>query len=461
MNRRLFIWSTVFPLLCSGALGLFDSHSAVAMPQVTEQPLKIVSPAENEQPLKIVSPAENDPSDNAEQDDDLQGGDLEQPIEIESPAIEESGQPAAPAISSVPTTEEGKAAKAAFENAEVRLRSSVLKMREIHIRYMNGEDRTPQALEQYRQERINARQLMEEVFEAAYNLLFYVPDSDAAQFVLTMVQHEYDKTNYSERTMRAGSLLLDLNFNQAFLFQAVARSSVCCGDFEIARKIYEYMNPEALEDLDKRFLYQMDILESQWKEELEQRKIDEQSELPRVHIKTTKGDIVVELFLNEAPSAVANFIKLVEEGYYDGLDFHQVLDDLLALTGDETGQGSGNTGQFLVDEHTRENARNAFRGSLAMAKMPMGDGEFVENSASSQFAIFFTPLPFVSENQTVFGRVIEGMDLLTEIRRVDPSKEKKKGEIIMPPDRIIETEVIRKPDSMPEPVYVETDNGKY
>jgi len=418
MNRRLPIPLTAFSLLCSGALALLYSHSAFAMPQ--------------ESPQQQV---------------------------IESPPTEDSGQPAPPPISPIPATEEGKAAKAAFENAEARFRESLLKMREIHTRYMNGETRTPQALEQYRQERINARELMEEVFEAAYQLLFHVPDPDAAQFVLTMVQHEYEKTNYSERTMRAGSLLLDLNFNQAFLFQAVARSSVSSGNFDIAKKIYEYMTPEVLDDLDKRFIFQMDTLESQWKEELERRKIDEQSELPRVRIKTTKGDLVVELFLNEAPSTVAHFIKLVEEGYYDGLDFYQVMDDLLALTGDETGQGSGNTGQYLVDEHTRENARNAFRGSLAMAKLPKGKGEFFENSASSQFAIFFTPLPFISENQTVFGRVIEGMDLFTELRRVDPSKEKKKGEIVMPPDRIIEAEVIRKPDSMPDPVYVSTDQG--
>jgi peptidylprolyl isomerase len=165
---------------------------------------------------------------------------------------------------------------------------------------------------------------------------------------------------------------------------------------------------------------------------------------------------VLELFLDQAPSTVSNFIRLVEERFYDELDFYQVIDHLLALTGDRSGDGTGNSGKFLVDEHEREDARNAFRGSLVMAKIPIGEtGKFVPNSASSQFAIFYLPVVAVPESQTVFGRVIEGMDVISRLRRVDPHKEKKKGEIVLPPDRVIEATVIRRPETLPEPEYVD------
>jgi peptidylprolyl isomerase len=91
-----------------------------------------------------------------------------------------------------------------------------------------------------------------------------------------------------------------------------------------------------------------------------------------------------------------------------------------------------------------------------MAKLPMNDkGNFVPHSASSQFAFLFLPMLSASEEQTVFGRVIEGMDVISRMRRVDPSKEKKKGEIVMPSDRIIKATVIRRPEKLPEPEYLD------
>ncbi|EMI18091.1 Peptidylprolyl isomerase [Rhodopirellula maiorica SM1] len=350
--------------------------------------------------------------------------------------------------------EEGEQAKAKYVQLKEQLVDVLIDMRTVHTLYMNGEDQTPEALQRYRELRAQSYGLFDQVFDAAYEYLLLAPDQEAAQYLLTMLEHRFKHSNYSLSTMRASALLIDLGFNQVFLFQTAARSSVCVGEFETAEKIYEYLKPEDFGDLDKRFSYQMESLKEQWEEEQKRREQDAEKELPRVKLKTTHGDIVIELFLDQAPTTVAHFIKLVEQGYYDGLDFYQVIDDLLALTGDESGTGSGNSGQFIVDEHHREGARNAFRGSLAMAKLPKGDtGEFVADSGSSQFAIFFTPVPTVSKEQTVFGRVIEGMDLFTELRRVDPHKEKKKGQVVYPPDRIIEAEVIRRPDELPEPEY--------
>ena len=203
----------------------------------------------------------------------------------------------------------------------------------------------------------------------------------------------------------------------------------------------------------------MDEHEKHYKLEKEIREKEAaEDNLPRVLLKTTKGDVVLELFLNEAPSAVSHFIKLVDEKFYDGMDFPLVIQDMLALTGDPLGNGLGHSGKFLKDEHEREDARNGLRGSLLMAKIPVDDtGKFFPNSGSSQFTILFLPLSATKE-QTVFGRVIEGMDAISRLRRIDPNKKKEKDEIVQPPDSIIKATVIRKPETLPEPVYVDPAN---
>ena len=90
-----------------------------------------------------------------------------------------------------------------------------------------------------------------------------------------------------------------------------------------------------------------------------------------------------------------------------------------------------------------------------MAKIPIGDGKFIENSASSQFAILYLPILSISDTQSVIGRVIEGMDVVSRLRRVDPTKKKEKNEVQLPSDAILSTEIVRPGKDLPEPVYVD------
>jgi cyclophilin family peptidyl-prolyl cis-trans isomerase len=107
-----------------------------------------------------------------------------------------------------------------------------------------------------------------------------------------------------------------------------------------------------------------------------------------------------------------------------------------------------------VDENKRPGARKALRGALLMAKIPIGtSGKFVPNSASSQFAITFLPVVSAAEEQTVFGRVIDGLDAITRMRRVDPNKKKEKTDVVLPSDRVIKATVVRRPEILPEPEY--------
>jgi cyclophilin family peptidyl-prolyl cis-trans isomerase len=156
-----------------------------------------------------------------------------------------------------------------------------------------------------------------------------------------------------------------------------------------------------------------------------------------VEITTTKGKIVLELFENEAPNTVANFISLVEQKFYNGSPFHRVLPVFMAQGGTRNGDGPGYT---IDDECGRRfpDARKHFRGSISMANIPNRPG-----SNSSQFFLTFVPTAGLDGGHTVFGRVVEGIDVLANIQRYDPSDEKA---TIPELDKIISAKVLNKRD---------------
>ncbi len=354
--------------------------------------------------------------------------------------------------------EEADKADARFVELRKQLEESLGQQRALHVRFLNDVDRSKQAKEAYRKHRNESRRLMEEVYRAAIDVVQFKPDRDAIQYIMTVIEHRGKQNIYNYSTAEGGARLIQNGMPRLFLFHAAARSAVVSGEFEVARRLYEALDQEQFDEPDRALFHQIDKFEEQYREEKLIR--DKEAELdnqPRVKFVTTRGEVVVELFLDSAPSTVSHFLKLVETGFYDELDFYQVMDNLLALTGDK---GNGTSlqvqGPFVKDEHANPNARNAFRGSLVLAKQPIEKtGKFVPNSGNSQFAILFLPMTQVPIHQTVFGRVIEGMDVISSLRRVDPSKKKEKGEVVLPPDRILSATVIRKPDNLPEPVYVD------
>ena len=154
--------------------------------------------------------------------------------------------------------------------------------------------------------------------------------------------------------------------------------------------------------------------------------------LPRVKLQTSRGNIIIELFENEAPTAVASFISLVKSGFYDGVVFHRVLPAFMAQGGDPTGTGSGGPGYNIRCECYGPNIRKHFRGSLSMAHAGRDTG-------GSQFFLTFVPTSYLDGRHTVFGRVIEGMDAASALRRRDPSAPGPRPT----PDKIVKAEVLR------------------
>ncbi|MDO5580699.1 MAG: peptidylprolyl isomerase [Planctomycetia bacterium] len=168
-----------------------------------------------------------------------------------------------------------------------------------------------------------------------------------------------------------------------------------------------------------------------WPEEKALREKQAKEDLPLVRLKTTKGDIVLELFKDEAPNAVGNFLTLVDKGFYKDVPFHRVLPYFMAQGGDPTGSGAGGPGYCIPCECRQENARKHFRGSISMAHAGPDTG-------GSQFFLTFVPTFFLNNQHTVFGRVVEGMNVLSELQRIDPE-----GENLPAPDKILDAKIER------------------
>jgi peptidyl-prolyl cis-trans isomerase B (cyclophilin B) len=132
-------------------------------------------------------------------------------------------------------------------------------------------------------------------------------------------------------------------------------------------------------------------------------------------IKTDKGDIVLELFENDAPNTVANFVKLIKKGYYDGLKFHRVIPNFMIQGGCPVGNGTGGPGYTIKCEI---NPKKHLTGTLSMAHAGKDTG-------GSQFFITHSPQPHLDGVHTVFGQVIEGMDVVNAIRQGDVMKQVK------------------------------------
>ena len=166
-------------------------------------------------------------------------------------------------------------------------------------------------------------------------------------------------------------------------------------------------------------------------------------DLPRVKLSTSAGDMVVELFENEAPNTVANFLTLVDKGFYDGTPFHRVIGGFMAQGGDPTGTGTGGPGHAIACECGKPGARQHFLGSLSMAHAGKDTG-------GSQFFLTFRPTEHLDGKHTVFGRVIEGLDVLPRIRRTQDGE----GRTVegVEPDRITKAVVVRKRNHPYEPV---------
>ena len=132
----------------------------------------------------------------------------------------------------------------------------------------------------------------------------------------------------------------------------------------------------------------------------------------KAHMETDKGMMVIELFADKTPMTVNNFVFLAREGYYDNVIFHRVIDNFMVQGGDPTGTGRGGPGYKFGDEFD-SSLKHDKQGILSMANAGPGTN-------GSQFFITHGPTPHLNGKHTVFGQVVEGLDVLMSIPARDP-----------------------------------------
>jgi cyclophilin family peptidyl-prolyl cis-trans isomerase len=142
----------------------------------------------------------------------------------------------------------------------------------------------------------------------------------------------------------------------------------------------------------------------------------------RARFKTERGEIVTELYAAQAPLTVENFVNLARTGFYDGTTFHRVIPGFMAQGGDPTGTGRGGPGYQFGDEFSPD-LRHDGPGVLSMANAGPGTN-------GSQFFLTFDATPHLDDRHSVFGRVVEGMDVLRSLRERDPGRDPNPGDRI-------------------------------
>lgn len=272
-------------------------------------------------------------------------------------------------------------------------------------------------------------------------------ESKLGEFLFGVLTRGCAEDRY-EGLVDVGLALNKAGYKGQRLDQYIATAAIAVHQYDLAKpyldKVFSQpIDPEKNKEAVALYGYYQGLeqIKALWQEELKSQAADSAGEpLPKVKLLTTKGEIVIELFENQAPETVGNFIKLVEDGFYKGILFHRVIEHFMAQTGCPNGDGTGDAGYSIVGEHGKSGARKFFRGTVGMA---LANGP---NTGGSQFYICMLPQPQLNDDYVAFGRVISGIDVLSDLVRVDKSSSEKKEKAATeaPPDEIMSAEVIFK-----------------
>jgi len=269
-------------------------------------------------------------------------------------------------------------------------------------------------------------------------------DPQLTRFLVKLADDAIQRDDY-DGAKRITDVLIAYQCPDKQILDSAAIAACVLNDYDQAEKYFKLAKDASVLSADGKELETMaKEYKELWAKEQAIREAEAKADdLPRVKLTTTKGVIVLELFENEAPDTVGNFVSLVEEGKYDGLTFHRVLKHFMAQGGDPKGDGSGGPGYHIYCECYKPDYRRHFQGSLSMAHAGRDTG-------GSQFFLTFRQTPHLNGKHTCFGRVIEGIDVLSKLQRRDPQAATPPA-----PDSIVKAEVIRKRDHAYQPKKVE------
>lgn len=347
-------------------------------------------------------------------------------------------KPAAP-----PTKSDAPAAKPASGSAMADYQKTfaewtevLAKLRALRTEYPGAEaDRRTEIQKEYEAQVGKGIQIQPMLLELALKAYQESPKADPglSEFLVNMATAAVHADEY-EDAIKYGEPVIKNEPDRADVCGPVGMAYFAVGRFDDAKAcLSKAAAANKLDEVGAGQLAQVDEYKKLWENEEQIRAAEAKAnDLPRVLLKTSKGDIELELFENEAPNTVANFISLVEKGFYNGLTFHRVIPNFMAQGGCPKGNGTGDAGYKIPCECYQENARMHFRGSLSMAHAGRDTG-------GSQFFLTFLPTPHLNKKHTVFGRAVNGLDVLAKLNRRNPDDPRSP-----PADKIIEAKVLRK-----------------
>ena len=347
-----------------------------------------------------------------------------------------------------------------YNRATKNLRSSLKKVQASQIRFRNESSDQSELHREAWQEAVASGESSIESLRVAAEELFRRQDDPSNDVLEIAVQSCLDDVREERyrvglEVLKRANLIKPTVTSRALM----ARVQLLDNEFKAAKTFFDEHpdERELMTDNELQLYASIDELISQFQREKQLRKLEAaKDDLPRVELTTTAGRIVLELFENEAPETVANFIHLVEQGYYNGVIFHNVKSEFVAQAGAFGVAQVGGVQRMMprgvrytiYDENEKPDARKHFRGSLSMANQNS------PNTASSQFFLSLTPQPFLNENHTVFGRVIEGLDVMADLTVNFETSEKGQDEPIADaiPSMILSAQVTRKRDHEYQPI---------
>lgn len=343
---------------------------------------------------------------------------------------------------------EASPAKQAYETVFAEWKGLLEEMRAMQLKAQNSEDsELPALTTAYEGLIAKGEQIIPQLRDAAIAVYREAPNEDRqiSRWLADVVADRVAADKFAE-AWPAIEALIEGKTTDPVVFNNAGIAAFVMHDFEKAKQYFEKAAAVGvLTGQSQGMMAEVDNYVEYWEREQKLRQAaDELSggeRLPRVQIETSRGTIVAELFEDEAPETVGNFIHLVQQGFYDGLTFHRVLGGFMAQGGCPDGNGQGGPGYKVYCECVNSDHRQHFTGTLSMAHAG-------RDSGGSQFFITFVPTPQLNGDHTVFGRVLEGLDVLAKIKRRDPDKP---ADLTIVPDKIIKAEVLNKRDHKYEP----------
>ena len=380
-------------------------------------------------------------------------------------AVQAADPPASPSGMPVGSAPPSGSAEEDFQKIFRQWKGLLEELRRLAEEYRIAEPaRRAEIVPLYRQQLQKSEALLPRLVEAAEKAYQQTlqPEGQLQDFLLAYFYERVVQDDY-EIAYRIGSLLLRRGCKDRRLTNMTAYAAFCVQEYDEAWQLFQKAKQEGtFRPLDRKdvlnatveeFLRNPDPFRQAWQRELQFRQAEQQADdLPRVRLRTNRGDLVLELFEDQAPNTVANFISLVERGFYNGLTFHRVIEGFMAQGGCPKGDGTGGPGYKIACECYQPNRRQHFRGVVSMAHAGRDTG-------GSQFFITFVPTPNLDSRidpqtgqpeldpqtgrpyvgHTVFGRVIEGMEVLAKLQRRSPTNPD-----APPADKILKAVVLRK-----------------